>query len=78
MGIIRTIKGEDGKPYISIEDLIKEIKNIKDSDFIKNNSQSNKPNFVDLVLKTLTEMEQEYYNKYLFKRDDGSGDTEDK
>ena len=29
-----------------------------------------KPNFIDVVLKTLNQMEEEYYDKYLFKRKD--------
>lgn len=71
MGVVRTVKGEDGKPYISIEDLILEIESVKNSDIVKRNRNSNNPNFIELVLKTLKEMETEYYNKYLFKKNDG-------
>ena len=68
MGIIRTIKGEDGKPYISLEDFIKEVESVKESNFGEN--KNIKTNFVDVVLTTLHDMEAEWYNKYLFKKDD--------
>jgi len=69
MGIVRTVEGEDGLPYISIEDLISEVEEVSNSDFVRENSDPNKPNFIDLVLKTLIEMEEEYYNRYLFSRE---------
>ncbi len=69
MGVVRTVKGEDGLPYISIEDLISEIEDVKNSDVVRANSDPNQPNFIDLVLKTLIEMEEEYYNRYLFSRE---------
>jgi len=31
MGVVRTIKSEDGKPYVSLEDLIGEIESVKKS-----------------------------------------------
>lgn len=67
MGVVRTIKGEDGRPYISLEDLIKEIESVKKSNeedemIIDGN------NFVDVVLKTLHQMESEYYDKFLFRK----------
>lgn len=67
MGIIRTIKGEDGKPYISLEDFIKEVESVKESNFGEN--KNIKTNFVDVVLTTLHDMEAEWYNKYLFKKE---------
>jgi len=66
MGIVRTIKGEDGKPYISLEDLIKEVKDAKLQESFEVNT--NDPRFVEVFLKTLINMEIEYYDKYLFKR----------
>jgi len=66
MGIVRTIKGEDGKPYILLEDLIKEIDSVKKS----NDEDGLSDNFIDIVLKTLHQMESEYYDKFLFKKKD--------
>ena len=66
MGIVRTIKGEDGKPYISLEDFIKEVEVVK-----KNNMNTViNNNFIDIVLTTLHQMETEWYNRYLFRKDD--------
>ena len=69
MGVVRTIKGEDGRPYISLEDLIKEIESVKksneDDEMIIDSN-----NFVDIVLKTLHQMESEYYDKFLFRKKD--------
>jgi len=72
MGVVRTIRGEDGRPYISLEDLIKEIKEVKriNMEEIQDVTLDDKPNFIDVVLKTLNQMEEEYYDKYLFKRKD--------
>ena len=71
MGIVRTIKGEDGKPYISLEDLINEIKEVKKMNMEENKYPvDDKPNFIDVVLKTLNQMEEEYYDKFLFKKRD--------
>lgn len=69
MGVVRTLKGDDGKPYVSLEDLIKEVKDVKKTteeryDMILDD----RPNFIDIVLKTLNQMEIEYYDKYLFKK----------
>jgi len=71
MGVVRTIKGEDGRPYISLEDLIREIEAVK-----KNNDEEDqhiiddRPNFFDVVLTTLSQMEKEYYDKFLFRKKD--------
>lgn len=68
MGIVRTIKGEDGRPYISLEDFIKEIENAKKfADENKDDIDESK-NFIDIVLTTLHNMEIEYYERYLFKK----------
>lgn len=69
MGTVRTLKGEDGRPYISLEDLIKEVEEARkynESNNIVNVSEGT--NFIDVVLKTLRNMEVEYYDKYLFKK----------
>lgn len=68
MGIVRTIKGEDSKPYISLEDLISEVRDAKKYNDVNDGNMSNSPNFIDVVLKTLQQMEIEYYDKYLFKK----------
>jgi hypothetical protein len=71
MGIIRTLKGEDGRPYISLEDLIKEIEIAKINDsFDVDGDNSTNSNFIDIVLKTLSSMEVEYYDKFLFRKKD--------
>jgi len=71
MGIVRTIKGEDGRPYISLEDLINEIKDAKKyNEEEMDMTLEDKPNFIDVVLKTLNQMELEYYDKFLFRKKD--------
>jgi hypothetical protein len=71
MGVVRTIKGEDGRPYISLEDLIKEIEDVKKSNDLEEiNIMDERPNFIDIVLKTLHQMESEYYEKFLFRKKD--------
>jgi hypothetical protein len=69
MGVVRTLKGEDGKPYISLEDLIKEIKDVKKTNEDEE-TIDDRPNFIDIVLKTLNQMEAEYYDKFLFRKKD--------
>ena len=69
MGIVRTIKGEDGKPYISLEDFIKEVEDVKETSASLN--MDIKTNFIEIVLTTLHQMESEWYNMYLFRKDDG-------
>jgi hypothetical protein len=66
MGVVKTIRGEDGKPYISLEDLINEVKEVKKNTIV----DIDRPTFIDVVLKTLTQMEEEYYNKFLFKKNE--------
>ena len=70
MGIVRTVRGDDGRPYVSLEDLIKEIEDVKQSSIENNYIVDDRPNLIDLVLKTLTQMEIEYYDKYLFNKKD--------
>lgn len=70
MGVVKTVKGEDDKPYISLEDLIKEIESVKKSVTEEYNIIDSKPNFIDIVLKTLNQMEVEYYEKYIFHKKD--------
>jgi hypothetical protein len=64
MGLVRTIKGEDGRPYVALDDLIKEVQDVRKSTIGGND---NMPNFIDVVIHTLTKMETEYYEKFLFK-----------
>jgi len=69
MGIIRTMKGEDGRPYIALEDLINEIQEVKKSNLSEEDADiDNRPNFIDIVLRTLHQMESDYYNKFLFRK----------
>jgi hypothetical protein len=72
MGIVRTIKGEDGKPYISLEDFIKEVEDVKETSASLN--MDIKTNFIEIVLTTLHQMESEWYIMYLFRKDDGKTD----
>ena len=69
MGIVRTVKGEDGKPYVCLEDLIKEIEDVKKSN-IEFDSPFDKPNFIDVVIKTLNQIEEDYYVKFVFRKND--------
>jgi hypothetical protein len=68
MGVVRTIRGEDGRPYISLEDLIREVENAKKYSIDNQKTISNDDNFVDVILKTLHGMEEEYYERFLFKK----------
>lgn len=65
MGVVKTLKGDDGKPYISLEDMInelEELKKIKDDVFDKK--------LIETILKTLSDMETQYYEKYLYRNDE--------
>ena len=68
MGIVKTIKGEDGKPYISLEDFIREVENAKKFSEENKDDIDESKNFMDIVLTTLHNMEIEYYERYLFKK----------
>lgn len=68
MGAIRTIKNDDGRPYISLEDLIREIEDVKTRYEDDANDEYDKADFLNVVLKTLHQMEEEYYTKYLFRK----------
>lgn len=68
MGVIRTVKGEDGRPYISIEDIIKEVEFAKRHKDLNKDSIPEDTDFIDIVLTTLRNMETEYYEKFLFKK----------
>lgn len=68
MGVVRTIRGDDGRPYISLEDLIREVEDAKKYTNENNNGIIQSDNFVDTVLKTLHNMEEEYYERFLFKK----------
>ena len=68
MGVVKTVKGEDDKPYISLEDLIKEIESVKKSVIEEYNIVDSKPNFIDVVLNSLHKMEIEYYEKFIFRK----------
>ena len=68
MGVVRTIRGEDGRPYICLEDFIKEVEEAKKYRGEKSNTVFQGDNFVDIMLKTLNRMEEEYYEVFLFKK----------
>jgi len=70
MGFIRTIKGDDGKPYISLEDLIGEVEEASNFSIEYKNEGKKKIDFVEIILSTLHNMEKEYYEKCLFRRND--------
>lgn len=68
MGVVRVIRGDDFRPYISLEDLIREVEFVKKSNDMENISvMDEKPEFIDVVLHTLHDMETEYYTKSLFR-----------
>lgn len=66
MGAIKAIRGEDGRPYILLDGIIKELydmkKTIYGSELIDNNQ------LLDSIIDTLNNMEEQYYNKYIFKK----------
>ena len=66
MGVIKTIKNDDGKPYVSLEDMIKEFEGIKDN--YEGQEIIEDTNFLEIVLKTFHQMEEEYYSKFLIKK----------
>ena len=70
MGVVRTIKGDDGKPYISLEDLISEIEETKNFSIEYKNEDNRKFDFIGIILSTLHNMEKEYYEKYIIRRND--------
>jgi len=74
MGLVRTVRGEDGRPYISLEDLIKEIENVKKSSS-EFDTPFDRPNFIDVVIKTLNQIEEEYYDKFLFRKNENDDDN---
>jgi hypothetical protein len=65
MGLVKTLTGDDGKPYISLEDMINELYSLKN---IENDIFDKK--LVETILKTLTDMETQYYEKFLFRKDE--------
>lgn len=62
MGAIKVIKSDDGKPYISLEDLTNELETFKNTMYM---DDDNPPELLDAILRTLIAMEQEYYAKVL-------------
>jgi len=78
MGVVRTIKGDDGKPYISLEDLIGEVEEARNFSIEYNKEGKRKIDFVDIILSTLHNMEKDYYEKYLFRRNDDEKKDNDK
>jgi len=60
MGAIKVIKINDGKPYISLEDFIKELETLR---IFPSLVGDNAPEFLDAILNYLNELEQEYYTK---------------
>jgi hypothetical protein len=62
MGAVKVIKSDDGKPYISLEDLIKELESLRIS---LSKDEDSPPEFLNLMIHSLNAMEQEYYTKTL-------------
>jgi len=62
MGAVKVIKSDDGKPYISLEDLIKELESLRIS---LSKDEDSPPEFLKLMIHSLNAMEQEYYTKTL-------------
>jgi len=80
MGFIRTIKGEDNKPFISLEDLISEIEYTKNFNNEYKKEFSQNINYIDIFLSTLYKMEEDYYGDFIFRlnKDDENDDIEKK
>ena len=62
MGAIKVLKSDDGKPYISLEDLTNELETFKNTMYMDDDKP---PELLDAILLTLNSMEQEYYTKML-------------
>ena len=67
MGSIRTTVNE-GRPYISLEDLIHEIETVKTRFDEDPYDDSERVDFIDVLLKTIHEMENEFYTKTILRQ----------
>lgn len=70
--MLKTIRGDDGKPYISLEDLMDEVKSTRDDldeklseglDDIDN--IEDRIDFLDKLYESLKNIQSEYYKKIL-------------
>ena len=73
MGAIKVIRSDDGKPYISLEDLIGELEEVKKNNINEEEDMEDKNNFLNVVLRILHGMEKEYYMKFLIKKPKDNG-----
>ena len=71
--MLKTIRGDDGKPYISLEDLMEEVKTTRDEleDNINEEIEDDIDNiedrieFLDKLYDSLKTIQSEYYKKIL-------------
>jgi len=71
--MLKTIRGDDGKPYISLEDLMEEVKNTRDElneklgEEIKDEPEKfeDRIDFLDNLYGSLKNIQSEYYKKIL-------------
>ena len=68
MGAIKVIRSDGGKPYICLEDLIGELETVKRNIEEEGDDEINRTDFLNVVLRTLHSMEEEYYTKVLIKK----------
>lgn len=68
MGIIKAMRGDDGRPYISLEDIIREIDIAKN--YYKNNKDliDKNTDFLDNITDILKNLEVEYYKGFLLNK----------
>jgi len=71
--MLKTMRGDDGKPYISLEDLMEEVKNTRDELNEKINEEvvdetenlEDRIDFLDKLYDSLKNIQSEYYKKIL-------------
>lgn len=76
MTMLKTIRGEDGKPYISLEDMMDEIKRSKqelkdklsddlEEDGITPEMLENRIDFLDKLYESFKAIQQEFYKQII-------------
>jgi len=70
--MLKTMRGNNGKPYISLEDLMLEIKNTRDEldenlpeDIEDIDNVEDKIDFLDKLYESLKNIQSEYYKKII-------------
>lgn len=69
--MLKTIRGDDGKPYISLEDMIQEVINSKNelesklNEDIPSESIEFRIEFLNKLYESFKQIEEEYYKQIL-------------